>query len=88
MGSFHEFGDRAGPKIEAEGFSSAADRFTYADMFRPLDEPVSVKPTSDWNVKDFRIQPAALTRQLIEGDTIETGRDTFRILHLSGQSAY
>jgi glyoxylase-like metal-dependent hydrolase (beta-lactamase superfamily II) len=86
VGSFHEFADRAGPRIEAAAFEQMADRFTYADMFRALKKPVSVAPSAGWSVKTYEILPAPLTRMLDDGDRIETGSRTLRILHLPGHS--
>jgi glyoxylase-like metal-dependent hydrolase (beta-lactamase superfamily II) len=86
VGSFHEFADRAGPRIEAAAFETMADRFTYADMFRVLEKPVSVAPSAEWNAKTYKILPAPLTRMLDNGDMIETGSRTLRVLHLPGHS--
>ena len=86
VGSFHEFADRAGPRIEAAAFETMADRFTYADMFRVLTDPVSLVPSAGWRADGYRIAPAPLTRMLGESDTIDTGSQTFRILHLPGHS--
>lgn len=86
MGSLYEFTDRAGPKQEAEGFATGADRFTYADAFRSLDEPTSRKPAADWDPGSFFVRPAALTSVLSEGEFVDTGREIFRVLHLPGHS--
>ncbi len=86
VGSFHEFADRAGPLIEAAAFETMEDRFTYADMFRALDEPVSVVPSAGWTADAYAILPAPLTRMLGEGDTIDVGNRTFKVLHLPGHS--
>jgi glyoxylase-like metal-dependent hydrolase (beta-lactamase superfamily II) len=86
VGSFHEFADRAGPRIEAAAFETMADRFTYADMFRALDKPVTIPPCAGWEADSYEIPPAPLTRMLDEGDVIDIGNRTLRVLHLPGHS--
>ncbi|HET9533904.1 MAG TPA: MBL fold metallo-hydrolase [Mesorhizobium sp.] len=86
VGSFHEFAQRAGPRIEAEAFDTMEDRFTYADMFRALAEPVSVAPGPGWSADAYALVPAPLTRMLGEGDTVDTGSRVFKVLHLPGHS--
>ena len=86
VGSLHEFADRAGPLLEAAAFETMEDRLTYADMFRALDEPVSVVPSAGWTADAYAILPAPLTRMLGEGDTIDVGNRTFKVLHLPGHS--
>jgi glyoxylase-like metal-dependent hydrolase (beta-lactamase superfamily II) len=86
VGSLHEFAERAGPRLEAEAFATMADRWTFADEFRALAEPVSALPHANWKVEDYRIEPAPLTRILDEGDVIDLGDRRFTVLHLPGHS--
>ena len=86
VGSLHEFADRGGPQPEAEAFATMEDRWTFADEFRGLSEPVSMTPHSGWKVADYRIEPAPLTRILDEGDKIDLGDRSFTVLHLPGHS--
>ncbi len=86
VGSLHEFARRAGPKWEAAAFAPREDRWTFADEFRALAEPVSLLPARGWKAEDYRIEPAALTRILDEGDRIDTGDRSFAVLHLPGHS--
>lgn len=86
VGSLHEFAERAGPSQEAEAFTTMEDRWTFADEFRALAEPVSRLPQAGWKAEDYRIEPAPLTRILDEGDRIDTGDRTFTVLHLPGHS--
>ena len=73
VGSLHQFAERAGPAVEAEAFATMDDRFTYADMFRALKEPVARPPHEGWSAKAWRLTPAPLTRLLGEGDVVDTG---------------
>ena len=86
VGSLHEFTDRAGPRLEAEAFATMDDRFTFADMFRDMDDPVSRLPEPGWSAANYLIAPAALTRILDEGDVIDLGDRQLRVLHLPGHS--
>ncbi len=86
VGSLHEFAERAGPRLEAEAFAEMADRFTFADEFRALANPVSQPPHAGWKAEDYSIAPAPLTRILDEGDVIDLGDRRFSVLHLPGHS--
>lgn len=86
VGSLHEFAFRAGPRIEANAFVTMPETATYANMFRDLPTPVSELPFPGWNVANYRIEPAPLHRQLDEGDAIDLGDRSFRVLHLPGHS--
>lgn len=86
VGSLHEFAERAGPKVEAHAFECMEDRYTYADLYRQREEPVSEAPEPGWSVERYRPRPAPLTWQLSEGDIVETGDRQFRVLHLPGHS--
>jgi glyoxylase-like metal-dependent hydrolase (beta-lactamase superfamily II) len=86
VGSLHEFAERAGPRAEAEAFATMEDRWTFADEFRALAEPVTCLPSAGWRAEGYFIRPAPLTRILDEGDTIETGDRSFTVLHLQGHS--
>jgi glyoxylase-like metal-dependent hydrolase (beta-lactamase superfamily II) len=86
VGSLFEFSERAGPRLEAEAFATMEDRWTFADEFRALDEPVTRLPAAGWKAEEYHIEPAPLTRILDEGDRIETGDRSFTVLHLPGHS--
>jgi glyoxylase-like metal-dependent hydrolase (beta-lactamase superfamily II) len=86
VGSLFEFAERAGPRPEAEAFATMDDRWTFADEFRGLAEPVTRLPSAGWRAEGYRIQPAPLTRILDEGDKIDTGDRSFTVLNLPGHS--
>lgn len=86
VGSLHEFALRAGPLQSAAEFSLMSDAATYADEFRSLEGAVSRLPWPGWNVVDYRITPAPLTRTLAEGEKVDLGDRQFTVLHLPGHS--
>ena len=86
VGSFHEFGERAGPAYSADAFATMPDAATYAHMFRDLPAPVSELPSPGWSAADYRLAPAPLTRALREGDVVDLGDRRFTVLHLPGHS--
>lgn len=86
VGSLHEFGWRAGPRIEASFFETMPDEATYANMFRNFPGAVSELPCPDWHSADYMIAPAPLQRLLDEGDVIDLGDRSFTVLHLPGHS--
>lgn len=86
VGSFHEFDERLGHRLEAEAFAAAPDSSTLAHMFRDLPHPVSRLPAPGWAPEDFTVRSAPLTRVLEEGDAIDIGDFSFRVLHLPGHS--
>jgi glyoxylase-like metal-dependent hydrolase (beta-lactamase superfamily II) len=86
VGSLFEFAERAGPVWSAEHFATMPDEKTYAQEYRDLPEPVTKLPHAGWRAADYTLKPAPLTRRLHDGDTIETGDRTFRVLHLPGHA--
>ncbi|MDP3899156.1 MAG: MBL fold metallo-hydrolase [Mesorhizobium sp.] len=86
VGALHEFTLRAGPAVEAAHFRSMDDAATFAEEFRALDAPVSTPPYAGWDAKAYAIPPAPLSRLLNEGDLLDLGDCTFRVLHLPGHS--
>lgn len=86
VGSLHEFAERAGPSYSAAAFASMDDAATYAGMFRTMDGPVTELPQPGWSAKDYRIEPAPLTRLLSEGDIVDLGDRQFKVVHLPGHS--
>ena len=86
VGSLHEFAERAGPAQSAQEFGRMGDAATYAHEFRVLEGAVSKLPRPGWKAADYRIEPAPLTRILVEGDVIDLGDRRFSVLHLPGHS--
>ncbi|MBZ9740092.1 MULTISPECIES: MBL fold metallo-hydrolase [unclassified Mesorhizobium] len=86
VGALSEFETRAGHRAEAAFFADMADEHTLAHLFRAQPEAVGRSPGVTWSPLRFRIKPAPLSRILDEGDRIETGDRSLRILHLPGHS--
>lgn len=86
VGSFHEFGRRAGHPLEAEIFAAMNDDGTLASWFAKRPDAVSALPAPGWSIGDYALQPAPLTETLCEGDVIDLGNRAFTVLHLPGHS--
>lgn len=86
VGSLFEFEERAGPVWSADHFATMPDDKTYAHEYRALSEPVTQAPYEGWRVEDYRLKPAPLTRRLQDGDTIDLGDRSLRVLHLPGHA--
>lgn len=86
VGSLHEFSWRAGPAYSADAFASMDEAATYADAFRGLADGVTKQPRPGWSAANYRIEPAPLTRTLVEDDIVDLGNRRFRVLHLPGHS--
>jgi len=86
VGSLFEFDQRFGPVWSAPHFETMPDEKTYAHEYRALPKPVTALPHEGWRIEDYHLRPAPLTRQLKDGDTIETGNRSFRVLHLPGHA--
>lgn len=86
VGALHEFAERAGPRAEAAAFATMDDRWTFANEFRTLAEPVTRLPYPGWDAANYRIEAAPLTRILDEGDHIYLGDRSLTVLNLPGHS--
>ena len=86
VGALHEFGDRRGHRLEAEGFAHMDDGLTLAHLFRGIDEPVARLPGPDWRPETFALKKAPLTSFLDEGSQVSLGDFRFEVLHLPGHS--
>ena len=86
VGGLSEFETRAGHRKEAAFFADMADEHTLAHLFRAQPDAVGRSPNAAWSPRAFQIKPAALTRIVAEGDRIETGDRSLRVLHLPGHS--
>lgn len=86
VGALSEFETRVGHREEAAFFEDMADEHTLAHLFRAQPQAVGRSPNGAWSLQRFQIRPAPLTRILDDGDMIETGDRSFRVLHLPGHS--
>jgi len=86
VGALSEFETRAGHRTEADFFTDMADEYTLAHLFRAQPDAVGKAPHESWSRERFHIRPAPLGRILDEGDIIETGDRSLRVIHLPGHS--
>jgi glyoxylase-like metal-dependent hydrolase (beta-lactamase superfamily II) len=86
VGALSEFEARAGHREEAAFFEDMADEHTLAHLFRAQTDAVGRSPHGAWSAERFQIRPAPLSRILDEGDVIDTGDRSFRVVHLPGHS--
>ncbi|WP_245475968.1 MBL fold metallo-hydrolase [Mesorhizobium sp. M7A.F.Ca.US.006.01.1.1] len=86
VGALSEFQTRLGHRAEAAFFADMADEHTLAGYFREMADGLDHLPYKGWSQQPFHVQPAPLSRILADGDVVETGDRSFRVLHLPGHS--
>ena len=86
VGSFHEYGRRAGHPIEARTFAEMDDAGTLASTFVNIEDALTALPSPDWTMSRYRLRPAPLTEFLGEGDVVDLGNRKFTVLLLPGHS--
>jgi glyoxylase-like metal-dependent hydrolase (beta-lactamase superfamily II) len=86
IGSFHEFPRRAGHPAEAVTFATMCDEGTLCSRFTTLSQPVACRPAGVGPISTFVPPPAPLTEILDEGDVLDLGGRSLRVLHLPGHS--
>ncbi|HHT8904338.1 TPA: MBL fold metallo-hydrolase [Burkholderia cenocepacia] len=99
VGNLHEFDECMAHHLEAPGirnpdwsYTLADDRFDplhYVSKFKdfPFEGPIiDALPCADYDASKWRIRPAKITRELSDGDVIDTGDRAFEVLHLPGHS--
>lgn len=99
IGCHHEFGDCWIHRLEVAGLERADEQFTLADAgFDPenmtVDFPgyefsgpiIDADPSEQYDLKQWKIIPAKVTRMLDEGDVVDLGDRAFEVLHLPGHS--
>lgn len=99
VGSLHEFPERAMHVLEAlrmgryrEFASLAVADFPpgfvagYADGVNTGDWLIDALPHAGFDVTEYRVRSAPVTRTLEEGDRIDLGDRAFEVLHLPGHS--
>ena len=99
VGGFHEFDDRAIHQAEADqvavaglttltsGFFPTTVTDPYLDAGYDIPEIlIDAAPTAGFDPTVVEIAPAAATRVLVDGETIDLGDRAFEVLHLPGHS--
>lgn len=85
MGGIHEFPDRAIHPDDAAALEGD-ETCTLAHFFRETEAAVTALPEPGWQVSAFTARASPATRLVHEGDLIETGTRSLRVLHLPGHS--
>jgi glyoxylase-like metal-dependent hydrolase (beta-lactamase superfamily II) len=101
IGSHHEFQDCIVHRSEAVGLRDPSGCYTLiGENFDPTDlssfstpgcavtigPMITALPFAGYDLRSYRVQPAAVTRSVDEGDIIELGDRHFEVLHLPGHS--
>jgi len=92
MGSAHEFADCLAHPAEAVGNPPPGSLFGPAlGAELGLDEAlppllISAVPHAGYDPAGYRLRPAAVTRELLDGDVVDPGGGPLTVLHLPGHS--
>jgi glyoxylase-like metal-dependent hydrolase (beta-lactamase superfamily II) len=100
VGGTHEFDDVIAHRLEAGGLESADpaatlvgpgfdphDLATLEISGYPIEGPMlTAIPRAGYDVMQWRLKPARVTRRVDEGDVVDLGDRLFRVLHLPGHS--
>ena len=85
IGAGHEFSERLGhPACQSIYLDPLPDEMPFKAFIRA--ETFIALPDRHFSIESFSITPAPLTDYLDEGDLIDLGDRTFRVLHLPGHS--
>ncbi len=100
VGGNHEFAERVVHRAEAadlarptgfaslraSGLSEALKTVIRESGYEIGEELVTALPRPDYDLGAYRVEPAAPTRVVDEGDVIDLGNRAFEVLHLPGHS--
>lgn len=99
VGCHHEFDECLVHSAEADGLRTSDGYFTLAEPdFDPNDFSlatlggerlgpiISALPSAGYDLDNWKIQPAKVTRTLEEGDIVDLGDRHLQVLHLPGHS--
>ncbi len=100
VGGHHEFAERVVHRAEAadlarptgfaslraSGISEALQTVIRESGYEIGEELVTALPRPDYDLGAYRVEPAAPTRVVDEGDVIDLGNRAFEVLHLPGHS--
>jgi glyoxylase-like metal-dependent hydrolase (beta-lactamase superfamily II) len=85
-GGLHHFADRAGHRLEADIIAAPDMSNTMIDTGFWTAESLTALPFRGFDYRRYRVRPAPLTELLDDGDRIDLGDRSFRVLHLPGHS--
>jgi glyoxylase-like metal-dependent hydrolase (beta-lactamase superfamily II) len=102
IGGHFEFEDCLAHRLEVEGLRRPSQPFTLIDgRFDPSDlasmglnvpgyeisgPMLTALPHGGYDLSGYRLRPARVTREVEEGDRVDTGDRSFEVLHLPGHS--
>jgi glyoxylase-like metal-dependent hydrolase (beta-lactamase superfamily II) len=100
VGGHHEFAERLIHRAEADdlrapegfasllasGLSEALRRVIAESGYDIAEELITALPRAGYELGAYRVEPAAPTRVVEEGDVVDTGDRAFEVLHLPGHS--
>lgn len=85
-GGLHEFQERCGHRLEAAIMAHPTGQSTAADGGFVRAETFLALPFAGFDWREYRVEPAAFTGLLEEGDVIDLGDRHFKVYHLPGHS--
>ncbi|MEL7542302.1 MAG: MBL fold metallo-hydrolase [Pseudomonadota bacterium] len=85
-GGLHQFTHRCGHSAEADILAAPTPYNTVADTGFLRAETFSALPYEGFDWRSWRLEPAALTGHLDDGDKIDLGDRVFDVFHLPGHS--
>lgn len=86
IGGAHEFDIRMGHAAEADIHADPTNEKTVVSPTYVNAETLSALPHAGYDIAEYALQPAPLTGTLDEGDRVDLGDRSFRVLHLPGHS--
>ncbi|MBT3427397.1 MAG: MBL fold metallo-hydrolase [Gammaproteobacteria bacterium] len=89
VGCHHEFENRLCHPAESAVLAAPDGFNTVWSEFRasvPTDDMLQALPYSGFDLDTYRVQPAAPTQLINEGDEIDLGDRLFRVFHMPGHS--
>ena len=85
-GGLHQFDHRCGHALEAGIIASPTAANTVADIGYLRAETITALPYEGFDIDQYQVKPAALTRTIDEGDVFDLGDRVLRVFHLPGHS--
>ena len=84
-GGWHSFNERLCHPLDAEALGDPSEESSSAHAYL-TDESLSALPRPGYATSDYRMQAAAPTGLVAEGDSIDLGDRALEVMHLPGRS--
>jgi glyoxylase-like metal-dependent hydrolase (beta-lactamase superfamily II) len=84
-GGWHSFNERLCHPLDAEVLGDPSEESSSAHAYL-IDESLSALPWPGYATSDYRMQRAAATGMVEEGDSIDLGDRVLEVMHLPGRS--